>query len=76
MAWRFTAADRVHASPTVGKDGAILFGSQDDHVYALEPDGRLRWFLTFDADIDSAPLITPAGLLVVGGDDKAVRAFR
>ncbi len=53
-----------------------LVGSQDDHLYALEPDGRLRWFLTFDADVDAAPFITPEGLLIVGGDDKSLRAFR
>jgi outer membrane protein assembly factor BamB len=66
----------VHASPTVAKDGAILFGSQDDHVYALEADGRLRWFLSLDADVDAAVTMAADGTLYVGADDAHVRAFR
>jgi len=76
VAWRFTTADRVHAAPTVAKDGAILFGSQDDHVYALEADGRLRWFLSLDADVDAPVAMAVDGTIYVGGDDAHVRAYR
>ena len=33
-------------------------------------------FLTFDADVDAPPLVTPDGLLLVAGDDRTLRAFR
>ena len=31
------------ASAVVGADGAIFVGSYDQHLYCLEPDGRVRW---------------------------------
>ena len=69
-------ADRIQASPVIAKDGAILVGSQDDHLYALEPDGRLRWFLSFDADVDAPVAVAADGTVYVGGDDRALRASR
>ena len=60
----------------IATDGAIVVGTQDDHVYVLEPDGRLRWYLAFDGDVDAAPVIGADGTMYVGGDDRALRALR
>ena len=56
--------------------GAILFGSEDDRLYALEPDGRLRWSVELGGDVDSSPLIGPDGTIYVGADDKKLYALR
>lgn len=31
------------SSPTLGPDGSITFGSLDRHIYALNPNGTLKW---------------------------------
>jgi outer membrane protein assembly factor BamB len=33
----------IYSSPALGKDGSIVFGSGDRHIYALHPDGTLTW---------------------------------
>ncbi|UCF12047.1 MAG: PQQ-like beta-propeller repeat protein [Thermoplasmatales archaeon] len=61
--WRFGAGDWCDSSPVIDKDGTIYFGatSQDPHLYAINPDGTLKW--KFKAkkglgDIGSSPAIT------------------
>ncbi len=74
LAWRFRARDKVFSSPAIADDGAILFGSQDDHLYALNSDGTLRWAYRTGGDVDSAPAIADDGTVVVGSDDARVHA--
>jgi outer membrane protein assembly factor BamB len=66
----------VASGPLVDRDGNIYFGAQDDFVYSLTPDGRMRWIHRTGADIDSAPVLTPDGLLVIGCDDGFLYALR
>jgi len=61
LAWTFRTGDRIVSSPLVDVKGAVLFGSQDDRVYALEADGRLRWSVELDGDVDSSPSSLPTG---------------
>jgi outer membrane protein assembly factor BamB len=65
----------VVSAPTVDRSGTLYFGSQDDTLYALAPDGRQRWALAFPADIDAPVAITGDGSLVVACDDGVVRAL-
>jgi outer membrane protein assembly factor BamB len=53
-----------------------LFGSQDDRVYALEPDGKLRWSVELGGDVDSSPILSPDGTIYVGSDDGKLYALR
>ena len=41
--WAFKAGDDVESSPAIGSDGTIYVGSDDDNLYALNPDGTLKW---------------------------------
>ncbi len=50
-------------------------GSQDDHLYALAPDGRLRWSYATRADADSSPVIGDDGTVYFGSDDDHVYAL-
>lgn len=43
LKWTYETPSWVASSFAVGDDGAVYFGCIDGHVYALEPDGRLRW---------------------------------
>ena len=42
--WTFATAGEVKSSPAVGSDGTIYVGSDDNNVYAINPDDRMRHF--------------------------------
>ena len=52
LAWRFAAAkeaseqwsEKLYSNPAIGSDGTIYVGG-DRHLYALAPDGEMRWRL-------------------------------
>lgn len=58
------------ANAAAGPDGTIYFLSQGCRLYALYPDGQLRWFLPLPSNIIEIPpssvAITPDGKIVVG----------
>ena len=33
----------IYSSPAIASDGTIIFGSGDRHIYALNPNGTLKW---------------------------------
>lgn len=66
----------VASGPLVDRDGNIYFGAHDDYLYAVAPTGELRWTFLATDDIDSSPIITPRGELIVGSDDRRVYAIR
>ncbi len=65
----------IASGPLVDADGNVFFGAQDDFVYSLTSDGRMRWIHGVGADVDAAPILTPDGVLVVGCDDGYVYAI-
>src|SRR6185295_13538444 len=52
LAWRFAAKGKVFTAPAITDDGLVVFGSQDDHVYALREGGALAWAVDLGADVD------------------------
>ena len=72
--WRFAAKRKIFTAPAIGSQGRIFFGSQDHHVGALAPDGRLVWTVDLGADVDGAPVVDDLGGVFVGTDgDEVVR---
>ncbi|HZX44244.1 MAG TPA: PQQ-binding-like beta-propeller repeat protein [Candidatus Nanoarchaeia archaeon] len=41
--WTFDTNDGIESSPTIAEDGTVYFGSHDGYLYALNPDGTLKW---------------------------------
>ena len=39
----FTYQSYLYSSPAIAQDGSIVFGSLDRHIYAINPDGTLKW---------------------------------
>ena len=70
------AADKLQSTPGVASNGIILIGSQDEHLYAVSPDGTLRWLLELRGDVDTTPAIAQDGTIYVAGDDGHLHAFR
>lgn len=58
--WTYTLQDPtlgIFGEPCIASDGTIYFGSWDTFVYALNPDGTLKWKSQTDGSI--APLASP-----------------
>lgn len=66
----------VHGSPVEDREGNLYFGSQDDAVYSLSPDGKLRWKLGTGADVDAPVVLAADGLMYVACDDGKLYAVR
>ena len=64
--------------PSLGADGAIYFGSNNDYLYAVNPNGRLRWKNAITTavltDLNSSPAIGADGTLYVGSNDRHLYA--
>jgi outer membrane protein assembly factor BamB len=80
--WKFppdaTVIGAVKSSPAIDFDGTIYFGTDSGKLYAVNPDGTLKW--TFPAsgsvgDIRSSPTIGLNGIIYVGSDDGKVYAI-
>lgn len=74
--WMFLAPDWVDATPAVGPDGTIHFGTWDGMLYALRPDGTKRWEYAAGSFMTSSPAVAPDGTVYVGAgsDLVAIRA--
>ncbi|MCK5261625.1 MAG: PQQ-like beta-propeller repeat protein, partial [Thermoplasmatales archaeon] len=71
--WRFKC-DGVD-SPIIGDDGIIYFGDNDWDIYAIYPNGTLKWTYHTGGDITSAPALAEDGTLYVGSWDDSLYAF-
>ena len=43
LKWSFTTGSNVAHSPSIGSDGTIYVGSFDNYLYAIYPNGSLKW---------------------------------
>jgi outer membrane protein assembly factor BamB len=59
----------VHGSPVEDAAGSLYFGAQDDAVYSLTADGRLRWKMATGADVDAPVVLGLQGRLYAASDD-------
>lgn len=66
----------VHGGALEDDAGRLLFGAQDDVVYALGGDGTLAWRFTTGGDVDAPVTLVGDGAVVVGSDDGKVRLLR
>jgi outer membrane protein assembly factor BamB len=62
----------VHGGALEDDTGAVFFGAQDNKLYALEPDGKLRFTLETSGDIDAPVTLLPNGRLLVASEDGTV----
>ena len=75
LRWSFTTGDVIYSTTAIGSDGTIYFGSFDNSLYALNPDGTEKWkFLTGD-HIHSSPAIASDGTIYVGSYDHKLYAI-
>jgi outer membrane protein assembly factor BamB len=79
LKWPSPAAtgSAVKSSPSVGSDGTIYIGSNDNKLYALDPDdGTTVWTSTLGGSVLSSPAVDPVdGTIYVGCNDKKLYAL-
>ncbi len=68
LKWKFNTAFQIFSSPAIDNKGNIYFGSQDRHVYALDPNGNLIWKKLLGRKVNSSPVIYQ-DKLYVGSQD-------
>ncbi|MEA2054154.1 MAG: PQQ-binding-like beta-propeller repeat protein [Candidatus Thermoplasmatota archaeon] len=79
LKWKFETGEWVDSSPAIAEDGTIYVGAWGapifkGHLYAINPDGTLKW--KFEADwIISSPAIGKDGTIYVGCDDGYLYAI-
>ncbi len=77
--WRFRldAAGEISlvSSPAVGADGTVYVGSSDSCLYAVNPDGTLKWRYRTGGYVQSSPAIGPDGTVYFGSNDRYLYAL-
>jgi outer membrane protein assembly factor BamB len=66
----------IHGGATEDESGLLLFGAQDDALYALRPTGELLWSFPAGGDVDSPVTLLDDGSLVFGSDAGKVYMLR
>ena len=66
MRWRFKTGDDVKGHPSIAEDGTIYVGSFDYLLYAINPNGTLKWKRDGDYCGSSSVAIGNDGILYFG----------
>jgi outer membrane protein assembly factor BamB len=74
--WRFqTWISGVDSGAVVTDDNTIIFGSKDYYIYALNPDGTLKWKYETGGQIFSDPAIAADGTIYITSCDHRLYAL-
>jgi outer membrane protein assembly factor BamB len=66
----------VHGGALEDEEGTLLFGAQDDDVYAVGETGDLLWRFSTGGDVDAPVTLLSDGSVVIGSDDGRVYLLR
>lgn len=55
--WEITLGGAIFSSPTLAPDGTVFVGSNDHFLYAVNPNGSLKWSFETGDWVDSTPTI-------------------
>lgn len=65
--WPFFAGGQVSATPALGADGTLYFGTEKGTFYAVNPNGSLKWSMTDLGRFRSSPAIGANGKIYTAG---------
>lgn len=72
--WSFPTGQRIVSSP-VWHEGALLFGSDDGHLYSVDAaSGRQRWMLATDGPLASTPAVAAGRVYALSFDGRLYAA--
>lgn len=75
MDWNASTGGVIFSSPTIGTDGAIYIGSNDNQMHAFNPDGTTKWTFPTGNWVDSTPAVGADGTIYVGSWDNKLYAI-
>jgi hypothetical protein len=64
--WTFGPTGSIQSSPAIGSDGTIYVVDSNFRLFAINPDGSIKWEKTFNEGLFS-PAIAPDGTIYVPG---------
>ncbi len=73
--WEFEAGGWLEDSAVIANDGTIYVGSFDFKLYAINPDGTLKWIYGTAMDTFSAPAIADDGTIYFTSYDNYLHAI-
>jgi outer membrane protein assembly factor BamB len=66
----------VDSSPAIGSDGTLYVGSDNFHVYALDPaNGAIIWVEPTRDEVKSSPAVASDGTISIGSNDGSLYVF-
>ena len=63
------------SSPVIAANGMLYVGSDDHHLYAVNPNGILQWTFSTEDRINSTPAIAADGTIYIGSYDTKLYAI-
>jgi len=73
--WSYPVGDKIEfSSPAIGGDGTIYIGCYDDHLYAMNPDGTLKWRFRADFNLMSSPAVGQDGTIYIASENGKLYA--
>ncbi|MEX0331978.1 MAG: PQQ-binding-like beta-propeller repeat protein [Puniceicoccaceae bacterium] len=74
LRWSYRISDllterEIPSAPSVGVDGTIYFGCQNNRVYAIDPSGTLKWNFPTTGAIRSSPIAKSDGTVYFASQD-------
>lgn len=73
--WKFKTNNGVEGGAVIDDENNIYFGSWDEYIYSLYPNGTLRWKYKTGEIIWSTPIINEDRILYVGSYDAKLYAL-
>jgi outer membrane protein assembly factor BamB len=73
--WTIPLRDHVYASAAVAADGTFYLPSADGTLYAIAPDGKVKWAYDTLDPIRSSPAVDGAGTIWFGAGDGRLYAL-
>jgi len=75
--WKFMTDGEIDSSPAIGPDGTVYIGSDDNNIYAIDPEtGLEKWRFLTGGEIQSSPAIGPDGSIYFGSLDNNFYALK
>ena len=66
---------QLFSSPAVATDGTIYVGSTDTRLYALDPNGNIKWIYETGDQLVASPAIGSDGTVYIGSADRQLYAI-
>src|SRR6185503_20125254 len=72
--WTLDIGAKGDSTPAIANDGTIIFGTFNSRLWAVRPDGTMKWKFRAGNEIRSSPAIANDGTIYFGSRDRKLYA--